>query len=83
MRGADVSKTFGDASYTQAASGGSGTGAVTYASSATSVATVNSSTGAVTMVGAGSATITATRSGANDNAVSDDYVLTVSKAQTP
>ena len=79
--GADVAKTVGDAAFTQAASGGSGSGAVTYASSATGVAMVDN-TGKVTIVGAGSATITATKAAdANHTAaVSDSYTLTVGKA---
>ena len=77
--GADVTKTFGDAAFMQTATGGSGSGAVTYASSATGVATVTSA-GLVTIVGAGSATITATKAGdANYNAATDSYVLTVTK----
>ena len=75
--GSDASKALGDGSYTQAASGGSGTGGLSYASSDTSVATVDSS-GVATFVAAGSTTITATKAGdANYNGASDSYILTV------
>jgi hypothetical protein len=78
--GAAVARVFGNAPFTQAASGGSGSGAVTYVSSATGVATVTSA-GLVTIVGAGSATITATKAAdANYNAATDSYALTVAKA---
>jgi hypothetical protein len=46
---------------TNIASGGAGTGAITYASSATNVATVNATSGVATLVSTGSATITATK----------------------
>ena len=46
---------------TNIASGGAGTGAITYASNATNVATVNATSGVATLVSTGSATITATK----------------------
>ncbi|MEI7502704.1 MAG: T9SS type A sorting domain-containing protein [Paludibacter sp.] len=53
-----VSKNYGDAAFTNAATSNSA-GAKTYSSGNTLVATVNSSTGEVTIVGAGSAVIKA------------------------
>jgi len=55
-----ISKTFGDVAFTNAATGGAGTGAITYSSSSTAVATVDGS-GQVTIVAAGSAVITANK----------------------
>jgi hypothetical protein len=46
---------------TNAASGGQGSGAISYASSNTAVGTVNATSGAVTVVAVGSTTITATK----------------------
>ena len=54
-----ISKTFGDAAFTNALTK-TGDGAVTYSSSNTNVATVNATSGEVTIVGNGSAVITAT-----------------------
>ena len=56
---ASMSKTFGDAAFTNALTK-TGDGSVTYSSSNTAVATVDSSTGEVTIKGEGTATITAT-----------------------
>lgn len=56
-----VDRVAGDASFSNVASGGGGTGAIAYASDAPSVATVNAMTGTVTIVGAGIAQITATK----------------------
>ncbi len=54
---------------------------LSYTSSNTKVATVDSSTGAVTLVSAGETTITASFAGNdNYNAASDNYTLTVAKA---
>jgi Kelch motif protein len=59
-----------------AASGGAGTGAITYLSSNTGVVTVNATTGAATAVGLGSATITATKAAdANYNLAQALYTL--------
>lgn len=61
---------------TNVASGGAGTGAVTYASSNTAVATVNSTTGVATLAGQGSSTITATKAASTGfNAASATYTL--------
>src|SRR6188768_3505020 len=46
---------------TNIASGGAGTGAITYSSGTTTVATVNATTGVATLVGTGSAAISATK----------------------
>jgi hypothetical protein len=56
---ASVSKTYGDAAFTNALTN-TGDGKVTYASNNTAIATVNATTGSVTIVGNGKATITAT-----------------------
>ena len=56
---ASVSKTYGDADFTNDLTN-TGNGTVTYASNNESVATVNSETGLVHIVGSGEATITAT-----------------------
>lgn len=58
-----ITKTYGDAKFTQTAilQGPGGTGPITYSSDNTAVATVNAATGEVTIVGAGSANITATK----------------------
>ncbi|MBQ9650286.1 MAG: Ig-like domain-containing protein, partial [Prevotella sp.] len=56
---ASVSKTFGDAAFTNELTK-TGDGEVTYASSNTAVVTVDAATGQVTVVGNGTATITAT-----------------------
>ena len=56
---ASVSKTYGDAAFTNALTK-TGDGTVSYSSSNTAVATVNSSSGKVTLKGDGTTTITAT-----------------------
>ena len=68
-----IDKTYGDASFTNAASGGSGS--ITYSSNAAAVATVDATTGAVTITGAGDATITAA-----DSSSQTSYSLVVAKA---
>lgn len=74
-----VTKTYGEADFTNAATT-NGDGAITYASSDTSVAVVDNS-GKVTIKGAGSATITATAAATtNCNSASKIYTLTVNKA---
>ena len=56
-----ISKTFGDAPFTNAATNSSaGGGAITYAGNNDAVATVDASTGTVTIHGVGTVTITAT-----------------------
>lgn len=81
--GSDVAKEVGDAKFTQTATGGSGTGAITYSSSTEAVATVNATTGEVTIVAteAGTTTITATKAGDDTyNPISDSYTVTVTAA---
>ena len=81
--GSDVAKEVGDANFTQTATGGSGTGAITYSSSTEAVATVNATTGEVTIVAteAGTTTITATKAGDDTyNPISDSYTVTVTVA---
>ena len=66
------------ASVNNAASGGAGTGAITYVSSDTGVANVDSSSGVVTATGIGAATITATKAAdTNYNQAQATYALTV------
>ena len=62
-----------------AATGGAGTGAISYSIDNTSVATVDND-GQVTLKSLGTATITATRAGdTNYNVISDSYLLTVNE----
>jgi hypothetical protein len=56
-----IDRTLGQGDFINTASGGAGTGAITYASSDTSVVTVNATTGAVTVIAPGVANITATK----------------------
>ena len=80
---ASVTKTFGDAAFTNAAtpSAGVSDGALSYSSSNTDVATVIASTGEVTIAGVGTTTITASiTAGDTYAAASNTYTLTVSKA---
>ena len=70
-----------DADFTAAASGGLGTGAVTYASGDTEIATVTNS-GEVTILAIGRTTITATKAAdLNYNDATASYVLTVFMTQ--
>ena len=63
---------------TNAASGGAGTGGITYASSDTAIATVNSASGVATLLAAGATTITATKAASSGfNAATATYQLTV------
>ena len=76
-----LQKTYGDSPFTDLATGGAGTGAITYSTSNASVGRVGATTGTVTITGAGNATITATKAAdgsANSQQVS--YSLTVTKA---
>ncbi len=76
----DVSKKYGDSSFTMIANHPVGDGDVTYSSSDNSVATVDNS-GTVVIVGVGTVTITATAAETGSYFVaSASYVLTVSKA---
>ena len=78
---AAVSKTYGDAKFTEAATLTEGEGDVTYSSNNTAVATVNPTTGEVTIVGVGTATITATAAKVPGKwaEASTSYTLTVAK----
>jgi hypothetical protein len=78
-----VEKTYGDDPYTKAiTTNGSGTGAITYASSDETVATVNITTGEVTILKAGNTTITATKTEDTTYAeATASYLLTVEKLQ--
>ena len=63
------------------ATGGTGTGVISYESDNENVATVNTTNGLVTIIGAGTATITATKAGDNIyNPTENSYILTVNKA---
>jgi len=75
-------KTY-NTTYTKAISStGSGTGAITYASSDVTVATVNATTGAVTILKVGTTTITATKAeDANYAGTTASYLLTVEPLQ--
>ena len=76
-----VAKTFGEGNFTLAATGGAGTGDITYASNTEGTATVGEMSGEVTIKGAGTAIITATRAeDATYNQVTVSYILTVAKA---
>ncbi len=78
--GADQTRTFGAANFTQVATGNSSTAVVTYASNNTAVATVDAN-GVVTIGDAGSAVITATApESTNYNQASDSYSITVEQA---
>ncbi|MEZ8995771.1 MULTISPECIES: inverse autotransporter beta domain-containing protein, partial [unclassified Vibrio] len=77
--GSDVTATFGEANFTQEATGGNG-GAVTYRSGNENVATVEAN-GEVTLVGVGSAVITATEAAsANFAGQTATYTVTVTQA---
>ncbi|MGR1225496.1 inverse autotransporter beta domain-containing protein, partial [Aeromonas veronii] len=75
---ANVTKTFGDAPVTAAATGGNG-GTLSYRSSNTGVVTVDNS-GLLTFTGAGTATITVTETSANYTAQKATFTVTVNKA---
>ncbi|TVU59219.1 hypothetical protein FQP88_20325 [Vibrio atlanticus] len=76
--GANMTKKFGDAAFTQAATGGNG-GTVTYGSSDSAVATVDNN-GKVTIVGLGSAVITATEATSTFAGQTATYTVTVTQA---
>ncbi|WP_318362155.1 S-layer homology domain-containing protein [uncultured Agathobaculum sp.] len=80
-----ITKTFGDSSFTNAATSTDSSSTITYASDKPAVATVNASTGEVTIKGAGTAIITATAAATPTHAEGQaSYTLTVSpKTITP
>ena len=74
-----IAKTFGDSSFTNAATSTDSSSTITYASDKPAVATVNASTGEVTIKGAGTAIITATAAATPTHAEGQaSYTLTVS-----
>ena len=76
---ATVNKIVGNPAFTEAVSGGSGEGAVTYASGDTRVASVNADSGEVTILVGGTSTITATKAADdNYNVATASYTLIVS-----
>ncbi|MFT9078497.1 beta strand repeat-containing protein [Ethanoligenens sp.] len=76
-----ISKIYGDADFAVTASGGQGSGAITYASSDADIATVEADTGKVHIQKAGSVTITANKAAdGNYNAVAATMTITVGKA---
>ena len=76
-----VSKSYGDAKFTNTAGSSNSAGAITYSSGNTSVATVDASTGEVTIVSAGSSVITATIAADGDyNSGLSTYTVNVSRA---
>ena len=76
-----IARTFGNAAFTNTASGGAGTGAITYSSGTVSVATVNATSGLVTIVGAGTAVITATKAASSGyQAATATFTLNVARA---
>ncbi|RLA74112.1 MAG: hypothetical protein DRG11_06075 [Epsilonproteobacteria bacterium] len=75
-----ITKQFTTGTHQEQASGGSGTGAISYAGNNNAVATINSGDGTATFVDKGNVTITATKAGdANFNATSLNYLLTIIK----
>ncbi|GAA5186007.1 hypothetical protein [Ferrimonas gelatinilytica] len=76
----NVTKTYGDADFSQKVSGGND-GFISYSSSDNSVATVGASSGQVTIIGAGRTTITASEAESSRYfSQSTSYLLTVKKA---
>ena len=76
-----VTRTYGDTQFTNTASGGAGTGAITYSSDTPAVATVDVNTSLVTIVGAGTAHITASKAASPGFlAAATSYTLNVSRA---
>ncbi|HEY5757715.1 MAG TPA: Ig-like domain-containing protein [Steroidobacter sp.] len=78
--GGPINRTFGDAPFSNAASGGAGSGAITYGSANDAVATVTS-TGEVTLRSAGTVQITATKAADSAYAMAQtSYTLNIAKA---
>ncbi len=76
-----VSKSYGDAKFTNTAGSSNSAGAITYSSGNTSVATVDASTGEVTILTSGSAVITANIAANGDyNSGLSTYTVNVSRA---
>ena len=73
-----LTRSFGDAAFTFTATGGSGTGGITYLSTDPSVAIIDVNTGEVTITGIGTTTITATKAGDTSyNPATARYTLTI------
>ena len=71
-----------DKKISNTATGGEGTGAITYSIDKKAVAIIDDETGELTIKSAGTATITAIRAAdANYNAISNSYLLTVNGKQ--
>lgn len=81
INGVPGAVTYGNAGFTLATSGGSGSGAISYSVPAgNGVLTVDASTGAATVVGAGTVTVTATKAGdASFHPASTSRSITVAK----
>lgn len=76
-----IQKTYGDAPFSNTASGGDGRGAIRYDSSNTAVASVAATSGAVTLVAPGTTVITATKAADRRQlAAQASYTLTVARA---
>ena len=76
-----ITKIFGDAAFTFTATGGSGTGGITYLSTNPGVATIDTDNGEVTIAGVGTTTITATKAAEADyNEATASYTLSVAKS---
>jgi hypothetical protein len=74
--------TFGDAGFTLGTSGGSGTGAVTWAVTSGTAVSVNPASGSVTVLEAGTAVVRATKAGDNNySETTATLTLTVNKAE--
>lgn len=80
ITGKPASVTYGD-TFNLSTTGGSGTGAVTWAVTSGSSATVNENSGTVIITGVGETTITATKAADGDytNAVTNTYTFTPGK----
>ncbi len=75
-----VSKIYGDANFSNLASGGSGSGTISYSSSDTRVAIVDASSGEVSIIIPGSTIITATKAAdSNYYAASASYKVSIPK----
>lgn len=75
-----ISKNYGDANFTNLASGGAGSGSFSYSSSDTSITNVDATSGEVSINLPGSATITATKAAdARYRAATTSYKISIPK----
>ncbi|WP_281168524.1 S-layer homology domain-containing protein [Anaerovorax odorimutans] len=74
---------YGDAAFTLTATGGSGSGAISYTVKSGTSVNVNASTGVVTVVGAGESTITVTKAGSDIYAPVSTEVMVSVTANVP